>query len=133
MLESVALVVVLLAGLYLIVLGVVSLRLPQHGARFLLGFVGSAAKHYLELGLRLIAGIAFVVRADAMALPQVFTAFGWLLLIGTLGLLAVPWRWHQRFARRAVPLALRFLWLVALASIAFGGFVLVCAMRGIAY
>ncbi len=130
MLDGLALMVVLLAGAYLIALGAVSFRNPQQGARFLLGFVSSAAKHYLELGMRLLAGIAFVLRADAMALSQGFAAFGWVLLISTTALLALPWRWHQRFARRAVPIALRFLPLMALASIMFGMLVVVCALRG---
>jgi uncharacterized protein YjeT (DUF2065 family) len=54
----------------------------------------------------------------------VFSVFGWVLLATTTGLLLIPWHWHHRFARRAVPWVLRFLPLLGVASVALGVLVL---------
>lgn len=130
MLDSLPLTVVLLTGVYFVGLGVASLATPRAAGRFLLGFAGSAAVHYVELLLRLIVGAAFVVRAPALPWPAVFTLFGWGLVLTTMGLCAVPWRWHRRFAERTVPQALRYLPLLGVASLALGAFVLGSAFAG---
>lgn len=124
MLDALALTVVLLTGAYFVALGAAALAAPRAAGRFLLGFAGSAAAHYVELLLRLIVGAAFVVRASAIPWPGVFTLFGWGLLLTTIGLCAIPWRWHRRFAERTVPHALRHLPLLGVASLALGTFVL---------
>jgi uncharacterized protein YjeT (DUF2065 family) len=123
--DALALIVVLVCGLYLIGLGVLALLRPQRASKFLLGHAGSAGRHYLELLLRLIVGAAFLRCAPYLPLPDLFAAFGWLLIITTLGLCLIPWRWHQRFAQQAVPRALRHLRLLALVCLLAGVVVLV--------
>lgn len=115
---------VLLTGCYFVALAAVSLLVPARAARFLHGFATTPGRHYLELVLRACAGAAFVLHAPAMRFAEAFTLFGWILVGTTAGLLVVPWSWHQRFASRAVPMALRHLRLVAIASLALGGVVL---------
>jgi hypothetical protein len=51
-------------------------------------------------------------------------------VITMAGLFAVPWRWHRRFAQRAVPQALRYLELAGVASLLFGVLVLAAVVRG---
>ena len=47
------------------------------------------------------------------------------IILGTTAvLLLVPWRWHRRFASKAVPRALPYLRLIALASLVSGAAVL---------
>lgn len=121
---------VLLTGLYLVGLGVLSLAAPAQAGRFLLGFANSATGHYLELLVRLLVGGAFLLHSPQMAFSAVFAAFGWVLLITTAVLILVPWQWHQRFAERSVPQALRHLKLVALASLLLGGSVLAAHITG---
>jgi hypothetical protein len=118
---------VVLAALYLLGLGTAALLAPARATRFLSGFAGSARAHYLELAIRLVVGSALVAHAPDMRLPGLFSAFGWVLVITTAGLLALPWRWHQRFAQHAVPRATRHLWLVALVALALGAFMLTAA------
>jgi hypothetical protein len=125
-----ALALVVSTGLYLVGLAAVSLLAPARAARFLLGFAGSALAHYLELLIRLLVGGAFVLHAPRMPFTSFFVLFGWVLIVTTVGLIAVPWRWHRRFARWSVPYALRSLKLVAIASLAFGLFVLAAVLRG---
>jgi len=124
MIERLAPVVVLLAGLYLVCLGAISLTAPALARRFLLGFVGSRELHYLELALRLVVGGAFLLYAPALRFPLAFTTLGWTIVLTTVGLALVPWRWHRLFAQRAVPRVLRFLPLLGLASLLLGGIVL---------
>lgn len=130
MLDTLALTVVVLTGVYFVGLGVASLARPPAAERFLLGFAASAGAHYIELLVRLVVGAAFLVRAPALPSPAAFTLFGWGLVITTIVLFAVPWPWHRRFAQRTVPRALRFLPLLGVASLVLGAFVLVVTLAG---
>jgi uncharacterized protein YjeT (DUF2065 family) len=121
---------VLLAGLYLVALAALALVSPQRAKRFLSSFAGSAAAHFLELFVRLVVGAALVSYAPRMKVPGVFTVFGWVLVVTTIGLLAVPWRWHSRFATWSVPHATRNMRLFALGSLAAGIFVLLSVVLG---
>lgn len=132
MLSILALIVVVLAGFYLVALAAVALFAPARAAGFLLGFVGSATLHYLELLLRLVVGSAFLLHAPYLPFPNVFTVVGWVLILTTAGLALVPWQWHRRFAQKTVPHAVRNLKLIAVSSLAAGGFVLAAASYGVA-
>ena len=129
-LEVLALAVVLLSGLYLLALGTASLLAPARASRFLLGFASSSSVHFAELLLRFIAGAGFVLYAPRMIFPGTFNFFGWLLLVTTGGLLVVPWRWHHRFAQRAVPLFTGHIAWVGLVSLVIGGFILWAVLHG---
>lgn len=121
---------VLLAGLYLVGLAAVALVSPQKAKRFLSSFASSAPAHFLELFVRLVVGAALISYAPHMKFPGVFTVFGWVLVVTTTGLLAVPWRWHRRFAEWSVPYATRNMRLFALGSLAAGIFVLLSVVLG---
>ncbi len=117
-------ILVLITGLYLIGLAVVLLLSPERATRFLGSFASSAFTHYLELVIRLITGGAILLYAPQMRFSGFFVIFGWVLVVTTVGLFAIPWQWHHRFAQGAVPYATRNLRFVAVASLVFGGFVL---------
>lgn len=129
-LDAAAAAIVSLAGIYLLVLGAVSLFWPSQATRFLLGFAGSAWTHYSELLARAAVGAALLLHAPQMLLASVFAAVGWVLLATTAALLLVPWRWHRRFAAWAVPQAIQHIALIGLASLAMGGIVLAAVIRG---
>ena len=119
-LHQLAIVLIVALALYFIVLGVAALIAPAKASKYLLGFAASAPLHYLELTLRLLAGGALIVHAPHMAFADVFSAFGWLLVLTTGGLLLVPWQQHRRFAEWAVPQALRFIALIGISSLVLG-------------
>ena len=121
---------VLLAGLYLVVLAAVALVSPERAERFLSSFASSAAAHFLELFVRLVVGAALVLYAPQMKWPGLFVVFGWVIVVTTIGLLAVPWRWHRRFATWSVPHATRNMRLLALGSLAVGVFVVLSVVLG---
>jgi len=129
--DVLALVTVVSAGLYLLALALLAFCKPQKAAKFLLGFASSASLHYVELGIRIMIGAGFVLRAPIMPFSAIFSCFGWILVTTSTCLLAVPWHWHQRFAQRAVPQALRYLKLVAISSFALGCFIIACAMYSV--
>src|SRR5918995_1464343 len=130
MMNLLASILVLLAGLYLIGFALVLLLSPARATRFLGGFASSAFTHYLELVLRLIAGVGILLYAPHMLFSNFFAIFGWILVVTTVGLFAVPWHWHQRFAQWGLPYATRNLKLVAGASFVFGGFVITSLILG---
>jgi uncharacterized protein YjeT (DUF2065 family) len=128
LMESILLSVVVLAAVYFLVLGLMSLAVPDRASRFLLGFAGSQAKHYAEMLIRLIVGAAFVLRAPEMRFPEAFHAAGWVVIVTTVCLLLVPWRWHRRFAQRSVPQAVRYIRWIGAASLVLGGVILWAAL-----
>lgn len=127
---NVALAMVVLAALYMLTLGAASLLVPAQASRFLFGFAGSPSIHFAELLLRLVAGAALVQYAPYMHFSSAFRLFGWVLLITTAALLFVPWQLHRRFAQHAVARAARYLPLVGLVSLAFGGLMLFAVTHG---
>lgn len=129
-LTSLASILVLLAGVYLVALAVVSVASPHRVRRFLGGFAGSASAHFLELFLRLIVGAALVLGAPRMKFAGLFLVAGWVVLGTTTVMFAVPWRWHQRFARWSVPMATRNMPLFAFGSFAAGVAVLASFLLG---
>lgn len=128
LLEMLAFIAIVLAAIYLLVLAKVSLFTPAKASTFLLGHAATARLHYLELGIRIVLGVAFVIRARLMVFPEIFIIFGWVLIGTTASLLLIPWQWHRRFTLNAVPHALRHLKLVAICALVFGGFILFCAL-----
>lgn len=130
MINQLATILVWLAGLYLISFALVMLLAPDQAKRFLSGFANSAFTHYLELGLRLVTGAAILLYAPQMLFSNFFVIFGWILVVTTVVLFAVPWQWHRRFAQWGVPYATRNLKLVASASLVFGGFVIAAIIFG---
>ncbi len=117
--------VVVASGLWLVGFALAIFVTPARARRFLGRFASSARAHYTEQALRLVAGLAFVLFAPQMRYSKLFVAFGWLLVVTAAALLLVPWRWHHRFGRWAIPLAIEYMKLLALGSLALGVFILV--------
>ncbi|MGI8917362.1 MAG: hypothetical protein ACR2H6_02085 [Pyrinomonadaceae bacterium] len=130
MINLLATILVWLTALYLISFALVMLLAPDRAKRFLGGLANSAFTHYLELGLRLITGLAILLYAPQMLFSNFFVVFGWILVVTTVVLFAVPWQWHRRFAQWGVPYATRNLWLVAGSSFVFGAFVIAAVIFG---
>lgn len=116
--------IVVLAGLWLIGLAGVALAKPGLARRFLDRFASSAFTHFIEVFIRICAGVAFIIYSPQMRFPAFFSVFGWILLLTSVVLLFVPWRLHRRFADRSLPLVTGRMVLFALASLV-GGIVIV--------
>ncbi len=114
------LTIVLVAAAYLVVLGGSALLRPALATRFLSGFATTQPLHFVELGLRIVAGAAFIISAPGLAFGDAVATMGWVLVTTSLVLALVPWRLHQRFASWSVPQALQYLPMIGVASLAAG-------------
>jgi len=113
----------------LIALGISSIFRSTSAEKFLLGQAASVGQ-YLELSVRVIAGAALVQKSSALPYPQVFSLFGWVLIVTSAALCLVPWRLHRRFALQAVPQTLRYIKLLGTASIVLGGLLKAAVFTG---
>lgn len=120
----------LLAAAYLLAFGVLAALAPSRTSAYLRGFASSLRLHVLELLARMVVGAAFVAHAPHMHFGAAFRAFGWIVVVTTVVLAVLPWRWHQRFAGATVPAAARWLPLIAVSSIAAAALVFWAAARG---
>lgn len=118
---------VVAAALYLLTLGAGALIRPESAKRFLGGFATTPRAHFTELALRIVAGAALVSSAPRMAFGQAIAVFGWMLVVTSLALAIIPWRFHQRFASWAVPQATQQMPLIGIASM-LGGVALLAAL-----
>ena len=124
-------IVVVGVGLCLIGAAVVMALKPLLAERCLKSFASSARAHYTEQAARLVAGAAIVIFAPSMWHPNLFKVFGWLIIVTALGLLLIPWQWHHKFGKWAIPLAIRHLKLYALGASALGTLILYGASRAV--
>jgi uncharacterized protein YjeT (DUF2065 family) len=130
MLNSLDFALLILVSLYFVLLGFACLLTPTLAKRFLLSHASSPAAHYAELLVRLMVGAAFLVQSSEQAFATAFRAFGWILIVSSIILLLMPWRWHQRFAARMVPHAIRYIGLIGCCSIALGSLLLIAVIKG---
>lgn len=96
--DNVALAIIIASGLWLIAVAHLMAFQPR---RFLhlLGLTASSWRiNITEQGLRLIAGLALIVRADAAKLPTLFYVGGWFVVASSVALLIIPLRWHAEYA-----------------------------------
>lgn len=120
MLQDVASVIVICAGLFLLALGITCLLKPLSAVRFLMAFASTPTKHYLELLVRVLVGVSLLTGAPRMAWPTPFIVLGWLLIATTAVLAVVPWHKHRDLAARLVPIATSHLAVLGLASAGLG-------------
>lgn len=96
--EQLALAGTAAAGLWLIGVGALMALLPDTALRVLRLTASTRTINNSEQGLRLIAGLAFLLRSPASKLPQVFEIVGWFIILSSLVLLVLPLRWHSAYA-----------------------------------
>ena len=113
-------VVVVAFGLFLIGLSGMVFVKPALAERFFMSFASSARAHYTEQVLRLLIGASLVVLSPAMWQARLFRIIGWAVVISSIGLMLLPWRWHHRFGQRVLPTIVRHMRLFAVGLFAFG-------------
>ena len=72
------------------------------------------------MGIRLLVGWSLVIHAPRMLFPDAFAIFGWVLVVTSVALLLIPWRWHHWFAQKAVRPLTRHVWLFGMLSLPLG-------------
>lgn len=116
--QTVALIVVVAAGLWLVGVALLMALRPRHAIHLVqtmkAGLERSSWRlQFTEQGLRVLAGVALVVRAPSSRLPLAFEVAGWTLVVTSLLVMAAPIRWHAAYGDlwidRLTPLLLRVL------------------------
>ena len=113
-------IVIVGTGLFLIGVTAIVFTKPALAERFFMSFATSARAHYLEQAFRLLMGASLVVLSPAMWQTTMFRLIGWAIVVSSIGLLLMPWRWHHRFGERMLPMLVRHMRLYALGLFAFG-------------
>jgi len=122
-------IVVLAFCLFLFGLAITIVVNPRRAKQFLNSYASSARAHYTEQIIRLIVGTAIVIFAPSMWFSDIFNIFGWIIIITTIGLLIIPWQWHHKFGKWAIPLAIRYLKIYSVLALILGLFILYCLSR----
>jgi hypothetical protein len=117
-------IVVVAFGLFLMGLAAIVLARPVLAERFFTSFASSARTHYLEQSVRLLIGISLVAFSPSMWQSNMFRIIGWAIVIPSMVLILLPWRWHHRFGERVLPLLVRHMKLYALGLFGFAALVL---------
>lgn len=116
--------VVVAFGVFLIGLTVAVFSKPALAERFFMAFASSAQTHYAEQAVRLLVGASLVVLSPGMWQTNMFRLVGWAIVMSSVVLILIPWRFHHRFAQRVLPILVRHMRLYAVGVFAFGALLL---------
>ena len=93
--------VVIFFGIFIIFIGFLMFISPNK-ARTTLRKAGSTNFiNYMEITIRLIPAIALILYSDFSKFPEAFKVFGWIMLITSLILYAVPRKIHHKFSMKS--------------------------------
>lgn len=96
--QYLALIGVILAGLWLVLVAGLMWFLPDRCLRWL-GLMASTWRiNIIELGLRGLAGLALVGRAEMSKAPTAFEISGWFIVVTSILILLTPRRLHAAYA-----------------------------------
>jgi hypothetical protein len=109
--EQIGLIGSAAAGTWLILTGVFMAIWPRRALHVLSLTASTRTINNVEQGLRLLAGVALLLRAPASKLPEAFEVAGWFIVLSSMVLLVLPLRWHSAYAcwwaDRLAPVAVR--------------------------
>ena len=117
-LQVIALIVVAAAGLWLVGVAFLMALRPRYCLHLFEKMSADLKRsnrrlQFTEQGLRVLAGMALIVRAPASKVPLVFELAGWLLVATSLLIIVAPIRWHGVYGmwwvKRLPPLVIRVL------------------------
>ena len=123
--QTIALIVVAAAGLWLVAVAFLMALRPRYCLRLFETMSANLERsnwrlQFTEQGLRVLAGVALIVRAPASRLPPAFEVAGWILVATSLLVMLAPVRWHGAYgswwSKRLTPLVIRSLFPVPAAA-----------------
>jgi hypothetical protein len=117
-LQVISLIVVTAASLWLVGVAFLMAMRPRYCLHLLEKMKANLERsnwrlQFTEQGLRVLAGVALIVRAPASKLPLVFDVAGWLLVATSMLIMVAPIRWHGVYGtwwvKQLTPLIIRIL------------------------
>ena len=124
MISFASLAIIISFALANLLVAVFSLTKPSLAKRILNAFAATFQLHFLEMAVRIIIGAAMIFYAGNMKFPVFFHIFGIILIVTSIIMLFVPWRYHQRFARFVLRPLIQNVWVFGILSLPLGLFVL---------
>ena len=116
--KALALAGVITAGLWLMAVALLMALRPAYSHYLCTKMTAQLERanwrvQFTEQGLRILAGVALIVRAPASKLPEAFGIAGWLLVASSVLILLAPIQWHGKYGallmKRLTPSIIRFL------------------------
>ena len=98
MIATVSQGLVVVAGVWLIGLGVFMLVRPHQALVALSRMGGSPGVHVGEMAVRILAGAAMVLAAAGSRYPLAVMVIGGFLIVSAVVLLVLPRRWHAAYS-----------------------------------
>lgn len=117
--------VILIFGIFIIFMGFVMLFNPNKARNTLREAGSTNFINYSEITIRLIPAIALILYADFSKFPESFKIFGWIMLITSGVLYAVPRKIHHKFSMKSADyLKPIYFQLISPFAFLFGGLIL---------
>ena len=116
--QLLALILVAAAGLWIAGIAIMMALRPRYCIRLMDKMKENLERsnwrlQFTEQGLRVLAGVALIVRAPASKLPLLFGVAGWMLVVTSVLIMAAPIRWHGAYGaylmKHITPALLRIL------------------------
>ncbi|TXD83324.1 hypothetical protein ESY86_10250 [Subsaximicrobium wynnwilliamsii] len=125
MIIAIAKGVVIVFGVFIIFMGFIMLFYPNQ-ARSTLRKAGSTNFiNYTEITIRLIPAISLILYADFSKFPGAFKILGWIMVITSLILYAVPRKTHHGFSMKSADILKPICFqLISPFALLFGGLIL---------
>lgn len=121
--------VMVIFSLHLISLLIITIINKKIAVSYFSSFASSARAHYLEQIVRLIVGMSMLSFSKSMLYAQFFEIFAWIIILSTIVLILIPWTWHHRLGKWAIPFTIRNLKFYVVSASIFGVFILYCVIK----
>ncbi|NNE26167.1 MAG: hypothetical protein HKN09_04940 [Saprospiraceae bacterium] len=95
---SLAKIVVILFGVFIIGVGILMLLRPSHARAILAKAASTPLINYMELTIRMIPAAALVMVSDISKFPEITTLLGWFMLGTSVILMLMPRAFHHGYA-----------------------------------
>ena len=96
--------VIIFFGMFIIFIGFVMIINPKKARETLRQAGSTNFINYAEITIRLIPAISLILYADSSKFPEPFKLFGWIMLITSLILYAIPKKIHHKFSMKSADL-----------------------------
>lgn len=125
MIEIISKWIVIGFGIFFIVAGSLMLFEPKRARKILRKAGSTNFINYAEITIRMIPAAALILYADLSKFPEIYTIFGWFMLITSLILYMVPRHLHHNFSNKAADiLKPLYFQLISPFSFLMGGFII---------
>ena len=100
--QAIALIILIAAGLWLAGVAVLMALRPRYCLHLFEKMSANLGRsnwrlQFTEQALRVLAGVALIVRAPASKLPLAFEIAGWFVVVSSVAIMIAPIRWHGAY------------------------------------